>query len=320
MKKSYNKGTLSVIIPVYNCERFIEKSIRSALQQTEVTEVVIVDDGSTDASLALAQQIGYEDPRIKIYQHIDKKNKGRSASRNLGLAHVTCEYISFLDADDYYLENRFINDLKVFAKYADCEGVYNAVGFDYYRQATTTELESPELYTVYRKVAPEHLFKNLLYGTCGHFHIDGLTVKKSVFAKTGYFDETLVVAEDTDLFWKMAISSRLFTGVVDRAVAKRGVHEHNIFNNEALYQIYNIKMHEQVAIWASKNKISKAIVDDILKWIWMLKFKQKNKLQQDIKAWWIFFFSQPQLLLSLFFIKYFPIVRFRQSLFPFLFK
>lgn len=311
---------ISVIIPVYNGQRFVEKAIRSALIQPEVSEIIVVNDGSTDGTQIILDKLQQECAILKIYCHGKGINKGRSASRNLGLAHATGEYIAFLDADDYYLENRFTNDLMVFKKYEDCEGVYNAVGYDYYRQASTTELESPELYTVICKVAPEHLFKNLLYGTCGHFHIDGLTVKKAVFAKTGCFDETLVVAEDTDLFWKMAISSRLFTGVIDRALAKRGVHINNVFNNEALYQIYNIKMHEQVAIWASKNKISKAIVDDILKWIWMLKFKQNNKLQQDIRAWRIFFFSQPQLLFSLFSIKYFPIVRFRQSLFPFLFK
>lgn len=315
-----NHFTLSVIIPVYNCERFIEKAIASVITQPEVTEIIVVNDGSTDSSQSIIDQLQLQNPILKIYHHQNKCNKGRSATRNLGIQKATGNYIAFLDADDYYLPNRFVNDIKVFQENEKCDGVYNAVGYHFYRGATVLELQADQLYTVRQKVAPEDLFINLLYGKCGHFHIDGLTVKKSVFDTIGLFNESLVVAEDTDVFWKIAIKCNLVTGIINKAVAIRGIHDSNIFDNTALYKIYNIKMHEAVAIWCSKNEVSYFIIDDILKWIWMLKHQQKNKLFQDIIAWGKFFFSQPQLLFTIYSIKYFPIIRYRQMLFPFLYK
>ena len=311
---------LSVIIPTYNVERFIEKAILSVLEQDEVTEIVVVDDGSSDNTTSIVCHLQKKFPIIQLYFHPNKTNKGRSATRNLGIQKVTGDFVAFLDADDYYLSNRFSNDFAIFQKDLNCDGVYNAVGFHFYRTATDKELKTHQLYTVRQKVAPEDLFKNLLYGKCGHFHINGLTIKKKVFEATGLFNEELVVAEDSEMFWKMAIKCRLETGIVDRAVAIRGVHDNNIFDKEDLYKIYNIKMHETLAVWCSKNQVSAAIIDDILKWIWILRYQQKNKMYTNIKAWAQFFFSQPQLLFTLFSIKYFPIIRYRQMLFPFLYS
>lgn len=311
---------LSIIIPTYNTERFINKAIESCLEQIEVSEIIVVDDGSTDTTIQIVKELQSKYPKIKLCHHPNKLNKGRSATRNLGIQKAIGDYIAFLDADDYFLPNRFTNDFKLFQEVPDCDGVYNAVGFHFYRTATEQELKTHQLYTVSQKITPENLFKNLLYGRCGHFQIDGLTVKKSVFQATGLFNEELVVAEDSEMFWKMAIKCRLETGIIDRAVAIRGVHDNNIFDKEDLYKIYNIKMHETLAVWCSKNQVNAATIDDILKWIWMLRYQEQNKIYTNIKAWAQFFFSQPQLLFTIFSIKYFPIIRYRQMLFPFLYS
>ena len=83
-----NDFSLSVIIPVYNCELFIEKAIASVLTQTEVTEIVVVNDGSTDKTGLLLNQLQKQNSILKIYHHQNKLNKGRSASRNLGIKNV----------------------------------------------------------------------------------------------------------------------------------------------------------------------------------------------------------------------------------------
>ena len=254
------KKSLSVIIPVYNCERFVAKAIESALAQPEVTEVVVVDDGSQDASLAICKALQLQDSRVKIFQHPNGVNKGRSASRNLALQNATGNYIAFLDADDYYLENRFTNDFKLFQADENCEGVYNAVGFHYYRIATEQELATHPLYTVTRTIAPDELFVSLLYGKAGHFHIDGLTVKKEVVASIR-FNEKLVVAEDTEVFWKMAIKHQLYTGIISHPIAMRGVHDDNIFDNKELYREYTIKMFETLVIWCSINQVQYSVKD-----------------------------------------------------------
>lgn len=90
---------ISVIIPVYNTEKYVEKAVRSVMDQTyRNLEIICVNDGSTDNSPEILQRLQLEDPRIVI---VNKKNGGLGDARNSGLARSTSEWISFLDSDDY---------------------------------------------------------------------------------------------------------------------------------------------------------------------------------------------------------------------------
>ncbi|MFV5698672.1 glycosyltransferase family 2 protein [Flavobacterium sp. ZT3R17] len=315
-----NHFNLSVIIPVYNCERFIEKTIASVIAQPEVTEIVIVNDGSTDGTGLLLDQLQLQNPVLKIYHHQNKSNKGRSASRNLGIQKATGNFIAFLDADDYFLPNRFANDIKVFQENKNCDGVYNAVGFHFYRVGTAQELQTHQLYTVNQKIKPDFLFEALLSGKYGHFQIDGLTVKKSVFDTIGLFNESLVVAEDTDVFWKMALKCQLETGLIGQPVAIRGIHDNNVFDQQDLYKKYIIKMYESVLFWSNKVKLPISKNDLLLKWIWLLRFKQNKTLVQDMQYWFFLFKNSKKLIFTYLIVKYFPIVRLRKKIFPFIFR
>jgi glycosyltransferase involved in cell wall biosynthesis len=312
--------SLSVIIPVYNCERFIEKAIASVVTQLQVTEIVVVNDGSVDETQRLLEQLQLQIPILKLYHHPNKTNQGRSASRNLGISKASGNYIAFLDADDYFLPNRFTNDIQLFQENKNCDGIYNAIGVYFYRPATIAEQKSNQLYTVNQKILPEFLFEALLTGKYGHFSIDGLTIKKSVFDVVGLFNTHLEVSEDTEFFWKLAIKCRLETGIIDQPLAIRGVHDSNVFDQTSLYQKYRIKMYESLVVWCSQNQVGNPIIDDLFKWIWILKHKEKNKLYQDIGYWAKLFCSHHQLLFSILSIKYFPLIRFRKMLFPFLYK
>ncbi|SFZ92960.1 Glycosyltransferase involved in cell wall bisynthesis [Flaviramulus basaltis] len=314
------KFSVSVIIPAYNCDLFIEKAINSVLLQPEVVEIIVVNDGSRDKTQNILENLQKQNPIIKIYYHQNNKNRGRAASRNLGIKKSKGNYVAFLDADDFYLENRFVLDKKIFETNKDADGVYNAVGFCFYRELTSVEEQELTLNTVNQIINPEALFEALISGKHGHFQIDGLTVKKAIFDFTGFFNETLVVAEDTDIFWKMAIKAKLYTGVIDYPLALRGVHNSNVFNRDDLYKEYTIKMYESLIFWSSKNKVSIAIADTLFKWIWLITYKQKNTLINYIKYWSYLFINTPRFLFSVLSIKYFPIIRLRQKLFPFLFK
>jgi glycosyltransferase involved in cell wall biosynthesis len=91
-------GMVSVIIPCHNHEKFLAKAIRSALtQEVEQVEVIVVDDGSTDGSKAVAQ--GFAE-----IQYVYQKNGGPSSARNLGIDHSKGEFLVFLDADDWLVE------------------------------------------------------------------------------------------------------------------------------------------------------------------------------------------------------------------------
>lgn len=102
--------TASIIIPCYNAEKYIEECIRSALNQTYPNiEIIVVNDGSTDASLNVVTQFNNR-RGIKI---INQPNKGAAAARNTGLAHATGDYIQFLDADDVLDTNKIANQMKI---------------------------------------------------------------------------------------------------------------------------------------------------------------------------------------------------------------
>ncbi|MFR0822653.1 MAG: glycosyltransferase family 2 protein [Clostridia bacterium] len=93
------KSKISVIIPVYNVENYIEKCITSLLQQTYTNlEFLFIIDGSLDASASICEKYAKEDSRIKV---IYKENGGQASARNVGLDYATGEYVNFIDPDDY---------------------------------------------------------------------------------------------------------------------------------------------------------------------------------------------------------------------------
>lgn len=92
------KETVSIIIPVYNVEKFVERCILSVVNQTyKKLEIILVNDGSKDNSAVICHNYEKQDKRIKVY---DKENGGISSARNFGLAHANGKYIMFLDSDD----------------------------------------------------------------------------------------------------------------------------------------------------------------------------------------------------------------------------
>ncbi len=90
---------VSIIVPVYNAEEYLDKCIKTLREQTlEEIEIICVDDGSTDKSLEILQKCAKEDERIKV---LEQTNKKQGAARNAGIKIATGEYIGFVDADDW---------------------------------------------------------------------------------------------------------------------------------------------------------------------------------------------------------------------------
>ncbi|QJP32994.1 glycosyltransferase family 2 protein [Nonlabens sp. Ci31] len=310
---------VSVIIPVYNADQFIEKAIDSALMFTEVNEVVVINDGSTDSSLELLLKLQEKDARIKIYHHKGAVNRGRSASRNLGILQAKSDYISFLDADDFYLEQRFNRD-KLLLRNQHIDGVYNAVGFHLYRGISDTEYHHFKVATLSQIIPPEVLFENIVSSRLGYLHLNGLTVKRRAFDIVGFFNEELIVAEDSDLIFKMALRMRLVPGYLQKEVSKRGVHITNIFTNDALYEDYNLRLYESLITWSLRYGIQKEKIALLLDTLWIHRYRQKASILTYVIYWMQLQKKWPQLMVTRLFLKYFPLVRLRQRLFPIIFK
>ena len=97
---------ISVIVPVYNVEKYIDKCLKSLTQQTlQDIEIIIVNDGTLDKSVEIIEKYVKENPsKIKYYE---KENGGLSSARNYGLEYATGDYIAFLDSDDYVETNMY---------------------------------------------------------------------------------------------------------------------------------------------------------------------------------------------------------------------
>ncbi|KFF27946.1 capsular biosynthesis protein CpsI [Chryseobacterium vrystaatense] len=224
---------ISVIIPVYNAEKFVSHAVESALQFEEVYEVILVEDQSPDNALQICIGLAEKHDRVKFFQHSDKGNHGASVSRNLGMEKASGDFLAFLDADDYFLPNRFDAEKELF-KNPEVEGVYGALGVHYYSEKAREQyyrVFMDKLTTVYKKHSPKDVFYGQIHmlGTFGLFSIDTLTLRRESLIKKMdiLFKSHLKLHEDTEFLLRLSYYLDLYPGSIDRAVAIRGVHEHN---------------------------------------------------------------------------------------------
>ena len=96
-----NKADISIIVPIYNTEKYLNKCIDSIINQTKKElEILLINDGSTDNSEKIIKT--YKDKRIKYFKN---KNQGIGKTRNFGIEKATGKYLMFLDSDDYLEKN-----------------------------------------------------------------------------------------------------------------------------------------------------------------------------------------------------------------------
>jgi len=224
---------ISVIVPVYNAEKFISQAVESALQFEEVFEVILIEDKSPDNALHVCQDLVQKHDRVKLFQHPDKGNHGAGATRNLGLEKATGDFIAFLDADDYYLPNRFDAEKELF-KDPKVEGVYGALGVHYYSEKAKEQyyrVFGDRLTTVHKRHDPKEVFPGQINmrGSFGLFSIDTLTVRRNVLVQklNPFFKTHLRLHQDTEFLFRLSYYLDLYPGILDKAVAMRGVHEDN---------------------------------------------------------------------------------------------
>ncbi|ASK31540.1 capsular biosynthesis protein CpsI [Chryseobacterium sp. T16E-39] len=254
---------ISVVIPVYNAENYVSEAVESALRQDEVFEVILIEDKSPDQSLQVCQKLSAHYDRVKLYQHPDKENHGAGPSRNLGIEKSTGDFIAFLDADDYYLSNRFDAERQLFNN-PKVEGVYGALGVHYYSEKAKEQYYSlfkDSLTTVYKKHEPKEVFPGLIHmlGSFGLFSLDGLTVRRaSLMRKVDPLFKPMKLHEDTEFLFRLSYYLDLYPGIIDEAIAMRGVHESNritkVDSNKMKPSISRVILWNEAYNWAKNEK------------------------------------------------------------------
>ena len=198
---------VSIIIPVYNAATYIEKTIYSALNQTWPNkEIIVIDDGSTDTSIAIVRQ--FKNECITIYT---QQKQGACKARNKGLREAKGEFIQFLDADDLLSPNKIANQIKLLLqnpnKIALCSTVHFFDNQNPY-EAIPAAYEDSFLFDTDR---PAEFLTNLYGGDTNHgsmVQTNAWLTPASVIKKAGYWSEFYLPDEDGDFFCRVVLASK----------------------------------------------------------------------------------------------------------------
>lgn len=190
----------SVIIPVYNSDKYIERAVNSILKQRKDVEIVIVDNGSTDNSILICQELSRNNPSIALYS---EHKKGVSSARNKGIRMATSEWIVFLDSDDYLCDSFFDTLDKLIAKYDTSVVVYGYESSNYVRANGSSCLIHSDF-----NVSEELIFYSSNYG----WAVWTTAVKRNILVTNEvFFDEQYSTAEE--ITWTIKLFS-----VVDKVL------------------------------------------------------------------------------------------------------
>ncbi|MCA8992783.1 MAG: glycosyltransferase [Planctomycetaceae bacterium] len=195
---------MSCIIPLYNAAAWLERAVRSLLDcGLSDLEIVMVDDGSTDESLAEAHRLQRVHEGIRVLQHPDKQNHGVSATRNLGIENSIGELICFLDGDDFVYPHRFEAAHAVLQSDVGIDGVYGTTKMVFEsEEAQAGWYQGEDIFGFQDEIRSEELLGRLLKGKC--WATSAILFRRELLERTGLFDPTLHIAEDCNLWFRMA--------------------------------------------------------------------------------------------------------------------
>lgn len=210
-----DKPLVSVIIPFFNAERFIEEAILSVLDQTyQAWELFLIDDGSTDESSDVARHYAGKHPaKISYLEHTNHENQGKSASRNRGLADAAGKYVAFLDADDVWLPTILEEQVAILESHPRAAMVYGPIqwwyswtgdpedfGRDYVEELgvpPNTLVQPPDLLTLFlqdQAAVPSDIL-----------------VRRQIIDRVGGFEERFrVLYEDQVFYAKVCLAAPVF--------------------------------------------------------------------------------------------------------------
>ncbi len=214
------KSLVSIIIPVYNAQKYIKETIESALNQTyKNIEIIVVDDGSIDETAAIVES--FQNPRIVyIYQ----ENQGQSSARNTGIRKAKGTYIAFLDADDLFLPRKIEEQVSFLENHPDCGLCYCDNYHFFSNQPDKLFHFSVKTYSglIFDKLLEENFINPL-----------SVLLKKEILDEYGEFKDGWRRCDEQYLWLKLAFNKVRFC-YLDKVLAYYRVHKDSL-SAEGLY-------------------------------------------------------------------------------------
>lgn len=231
------RARVSIIVPVYNAEKYIKHCLESlALQSFRDIEILVINDGSTDRSQKICESFVALDERFIL---ISTKNHGVSHARNLGIQRAVGEYITFVDADDWIEKNAIMNMIQISSKYSvDC------VRMSYYKSSNV----------VHKSTLDSRLYKKNEFSLLAEKFMDGsepcysclLLIKSQLIKSISLFDETIKYLEDKCAY------ARLLNLLNTIYISNIATYHYRDNNSSATRSIHNYELNIQQTIYAQE--------------------------------------------------------------------
>ncbi|MEJ6981965.1 glycosyltransferase [Pedobacter sp. P351] len=276
MQSTTNIPFFSIILPVFNREDLISRSIQSVLQQSfESWELIVIDDGSTDSSVKVVEDFCRLDSRIKLLQ---QENRKQPAARNTGIKTAIGQWIAFIDSDDLWLHNKLELQYECILKKPEADVIFS----DGYTQFSDKKIRHYYHYEiVHGFFTGSQLYKELLFGNC--IPVLSLIIKSEWVSKIGLQDEAVPGVEDHDYCLRLCTAGANFFGMEDRLFVY-SVHDNNFSANlgqqNYLSSLIRFKNYDPTLLGEKEIKRFKNLID------WYISyFKKLGKLDwaQDVK-------------------------------------
>jgi teichuronic acid biosynthesis glycosyltransferase TuaG len=216
---------ISIIMPAYNAAQFMAESIRSVIDQTYTNwELIIINDGSTDDTEAIANKQVLVDRRIRL---INQTNKKLSGARNAGIKAATGEWLAFLDSDDLWVPDKLTKQIETISVQLGV-GVIFSDGYIFNNDDITNNLPYN---TAYGFFSGADMYKLLYQGN--YIPVLSVLVKKEYLDLIGLQDENLIACQDWDYWLRLAANDVGFYGMQEKLFYYRR-HNQNMSNDNYL--------------------------------------------------------------------------------------
>jgi glycosyltransferase involved in cell wall biosynthesis len=307
---------VSVVLPVYNAERYLAEALNSVLLQTfRDFELLVLDDGSLDRSMALAQALASKDRRVKIF---GGAHRGLTYLLNKGIEIAEGEFVARMDGDDICERDRFEEQVRIF----DAHPEYCAVG----SQATRIDPDGSPIDCWRVPEKHDEIDNHHMQGLGGGMIHPSVMMRKNTLVEIGGYSGNFEAAEDFDLFLRLAEVGRLFNS--SRVLLKYRLHAKSVTLSRVTIQTESTQAALKAA-WKRRGKKEplpsepprpRTPTADELMWSWALNaFAAKNfatarkqafrllkKRPLEFRRWILFFATSLG-----------PVSKFLMTLFPF---
>ena len=288
MEKNFSQeGMVSIIIPIYNVENYLEDCIESVLNQTyDNYEIILVNDGSTDRSGEIAKK--YSEKFNNIYL-INQDNKGVSEARNVGIKHSRGEYLYFLDSDDMIRDDMLeicVSNLK--------NNNLDVVHFGYKFVKDSKVIRKSKIISCNKILSGKEFFKDSVKNALAQNHEACTYVyRKKVWINNSISYKNIVFAEDAEVYIRVLMSDVKILEIPEylyiyrfregSAVTKKSYSINYLKSIDEVIKTYIEKMYENLDLEKEFKKYIKSFIETKLRVLSLLENLSKEIVEEAIK-------------------------------------